>query len=205
MPGKEEHLAFELPVLPYDLDALEPWMSKRTLELHHGRHHAGYVKKLNGLIEDTPWESKALAEIVCGAYGDDANQGLFNNAAQDWNHSFFWQSMTPDGGGDPAGDLAARLAKDFGSVDDFRTAFKTAAAGLFGSGWTWLVDDGGTLKITTTADAVTPIVDGQRPLLTLDVWEHAYYVDYQNDRAGFIDAFLEHLVNWSFAADNLGS
>ncbi len=198
-------MAFDLPDLPYDLDALDPWMSKRTLELHHGRHHAGYVKKLNGLVEGTPWEDKDLAEIVRGAYGDDSNKGLFNNAAQDWNHSFFWNSMAPDGGGDPSGDLAARLAKDFGSVDDFRGAFKQAATGLFGSGWTWLVDDGGTLKITTTSNAVTPIVDRHRPLLTLDVWEHAYYVDYQNDRAGFIDAFLEHLVNWSFAADNLGS
>jgi superoxide dismutase, Fe-Mn family len=196
-------LTFQLPDLAYDLDALEPYMSRRTLELHHGRHHAGYVKKLNGLIEGTAWETKPLDDIVRGTHGDDAAKGIFNNAAQDWNHSFFWRSMSPDGGGEPGGDLATRLAKDFGSLDGFRAAFKETATGVFGSGWTWLVVDGAKLKVTGTSNAVTPIVDGKRPLLTLDVWEHAYYVDYQNDRGGFVDAFLEHLVNWSFAADNL--
>jgi Fe-Mn family superoxide dismutase len=203
LPKEEKHLAFELPDLAFDIDALEPWMSRRTLELHHGRHHAGYVKKLNGLIEGTKWESTSLDDIVRGTYGDEGAKAIFNNAAQDWNHGFFWRSMSPDGGGEPGGDLAARLAEDFGSLDGFRAAFKEAAAGLFGSGWTWLVADGDKLEIAATQNAVTPIVDGKRPLLTLDVWEHAYYVDYQNDRGGFIDAFLEHLVNWSFAADNL--
>ena len=196
-------MSFKLPELPYAVDALEPHMSKRTLELHHGRHHAGYVKKLNGKIEGTKWEKASLEAIVKGTHGDDKSKGIFNNAAQAWNHDFFWTSLTPKGGGDPDGDLAKRLGRDFGSRDDFRSTFKETAAGLFGSGWTWLVDNGGKLEIVATPNAVTPIVDGKRPLLTLDVWEHAYYVDYQNDRGAFIDAFLTHLVNWSFAADNL--
>jgi Fe-Mn family superoxide dismutase len=196
-------LAFQLPDLPYNIDSLEPWMSQRTLELHHGRHHAGYVNKLNGMIEGTDLEAKELPDIIRATYGDDAKKGIFNNAAQAWNHDFFWKSMSPEGGGDPDGDLAQRMEKDFGSIDDFRTAFKTAATGQFGSGWAWLVDNGGKLEINATSNAVTPLVDGKRPLLTVDVWEHAYYVDYQNDRPGFVDAFLEHLVNWSFATDNL--
>jgi Fe-Mn family superoxide dismutase len=196
-------LSFQLPDLAYKIDALEPWMSRRTLELHHGRHHAGYINKLNGMIEGTDWEKKDLADIVRGTFGDDKAKGVFNNAAQAWNHDFFWKSMSPEGGGDPDGELAKRLEKDFGSVDGFRKTFKETATGVFGSGWTWLVDDGGKLSIAGTSNAVTPIVEGKRPLLTIDVWEHAYYVDYQNDRGGFVDAFLEHLVNWSFAADNL--
>ena len=196
-------MSFKLPELPYVIDALEPHMSRRTLELHHGRHHAGYIKKLNGKIEGTKWENASLADIVKGTHGDGKSKGIFNNAAQAWNHDFFWTSLTPKGGGDPDGDLAKRLERDFGSLGDFRTSFTETAAGLFGSGWTWLVDDGGKLEIVATSNALTPIVDGKRPLLTLDVWEHAYYVDYQNDRAGFIETFLQHLVNWTFAADNL--
>ncbi len=155
------------------------------------------------MIEGTDWQSKDLPDTMRGSYGDQSSQGIFNNAAQAWNHNFLWQSLSPNGGGDPRGDLANRLNQDFGSVEDFRAAFKQVAAGVFGSGWTWLIDEGGTLNVVGTSNAVNPLVDGHRPLLTLNVWEHAYYVDYQNDRGGYIGAFLAHLVNWSFVADNL--
>jgi Fe-Mn family superoxide dismutase len=194
-------MAFELPALPYADDALEPHISARTLSFHHGKHHAAYVNNLNGLIEGTPQESSSLEEII-GAAGPG---GLFNNAAQTWNHTFYWSSMSPGGGGDPTGDLATAIEAGFGSIDDFKSQFKADSVGNFGSGWTWLVKDGSGLAIVKTDDADTPLKHGQTPLLTIDVWEHAYYLDYQNARPAYVDAFIEHLVNWEFVADNFAA
>jgi superoxide dismutase, Fe-Mn family len=194
-------MAFELPPLPYPKDALAPHMSEQTLDFHHGKHHATYVTNLNGLIEGTDNANKPLEEIILGA---DAGP-LFNNAAQVWNHSFFWNCLSPDGGGDPNGDVQAALEASFGSVDAFKQTFTDKAKTLFGSGWTWLVKkaDGG-LDIVQTKDADLPLKHGQTALLTLDVWEHAYYLDYQNRRPDHIKAWLDKLVNWSFAEKNLG-
>jgi superoxide dismutase, Fe-Mn family len=196
-------MAFELPPLPYANTALEPHVSARTLEFHHGRHHQAYVTNLNNLIKDTPSERQPLEEIIRGSYRDASKTGIFNNSAQVWNHTFFWHSMKPQGGGAPSGNLASAITRDCGGLDKFKEAFKAAAVGQFGSGWAWLVADRGQLKIVATANAVTPLVDGQTPLLTCDVWEHAYYLDYQNRRPDFVQAFLDHLINWEFAAQNL--
>lgn len=198
--------SFALPALPYEEKALEPMISARTLSFHHGRHHAGYVTKLNELVEGSPYAGRPLDEVVMRAAGDPAAKTVFNNAAQAWNHDFYWRSMRPRGGGTPSGALRDTIERDFGGVAEFRTAFAKAAAGVFGSGWAWLlVGQDGTLKIATTEDADTPIVRGETPLLTIDVWEHAYYLDYQNQRADYIAAWLENLVNWDFAAKNFGS
>jgi len=193
-------MAFELPPLPYPKDALAPHMSEQTLDFHYGKHHATYVTNLNGLIEGTDNATKPLEEIILGA---DAG-GLFNNAAQVWNHSFFWNCLSPDGGGDPDGDVQAALEAAFGSVDAFKQTFTDKAKTLFGSGWTWLAKnaDGG-LEIVQTKDADLPLKHGQTAILTLDVWEHAYYLDYQNARPAYIETWLTHLVNWEFAAENL--
>jgi superoxide dismutase, Fe-Mn family len=196
-------MAFELPPLPYPNTALDPHISARTFEFHHGRHHQAYVTNLNNLIKDTPLEQQPLEEIIKGSYRDTSKTGIFNNSAQVWNHTFFWHSMKPQGGGAPSGNLAGAINRDCGGLDKFKEAFKTAAVGQFGSGWAWLVADRGQLKIVATANAVTPLVDGQTPLLTCDVWEHAYYLDYQNRRPDFVQAFLDHLINWDFAAQNL--
>lgn len=196
-------MAFELPPLPYAQDALEPHISADTLGLHHGKHHNAYVTNLNRLTADTELSGKSLLEIVRETSGDASRAGVFNNAAQVWNHTFYWNSMKPSGGGVPSGELAARIDADFGSYEEFRKAFETAAITQFGSGWAWLVLNGGTLKVTKTSNADTPICHGQTPLLTIDVWEHAYYVDYQNRRPDYVAAFLEHLANWDFAATNL--
>ena len=192
-------MTIELPALPYVDDALEPHISERTIGYHYGRHHAGYVSNLNGLIEGTAHESSTLEDIIVAAEPG----GLFNNAAQIWNHTFYWNSMVPSGGGDPSGHLAVAIESSFGSVDDFKSQFVAEAVGKFGSGWTWLVRAGESLLITSTDDADTPLNHGQSALLTIDVWEHAYYLDYQNARAAYVDAFIEHLVNWEFAAANL--
>ncbi|MGD8326046.1 MAG: superoxide dismutase [Sphingomonadales bacterium] len=197
-------MAFELPPLPYASDALEPHMSAKTFSYHHGKHHAAYVNKLNGLIEGTDLADKSLEDIIQATAGKADAKGVFNNAAQVWNHTFFWNSMKPNGGGKPSGKLAEMINASFGSLDAFAEAFKNAGAGQFGSGWAWLVVDGDTLKIVTTANAETPITDGLKPLLTCDVWEHAYYLDYQNDRPGFLGVFLDKLANWDFAAEQLG-
>ncbi len=189
-------MAFELPALPYASDALQPYMSAETFSFHHGKHHAAYVTNLNKLIEGTDLASKSLEEIVKATFGDPAKAGIFNNAAQVWNHTFFWESMKPGGGGAPTGAIADKINADLGGYDKFVEAFKTAAATQFGSGWAWLVLENGTLKVTKTSNAENPLVHGQVPLLTLDVWEHAYYLDYQNKRPDFISAYLEHLVNW---------
>jgi superoxide dismutase, Fe-Mn family len=192
-------MPFELPPLPYAEDALAPHVSAETLRFHHGKHHATYVKKLNDFVAaDQSLQGKSLEEIILSSEG-----GVFDNAAQVWNHTFFWSSMGPDGGGEPSGDLASAIESSFGSVDGFRKEFTEAATTVFGSGWTWLVrgDDG--LEIMQTADADLPMKHGRTALLTLDVWEHAYYLDYQNRRPDFVAAFLEHLVNWEFAEANL--
>lgn len=190
-----------LPPLPYADDGLDPHISARTISFHHGKHHAAYVNNLNGLIEGTELADATLEEIIAAAEPG----GLYNNAAQVWNHTFYWESMTPNGGGTPSGDLAAAIDRSFGSYQTFRDAFTAAAVGNFGSGWTWLIADGDGVAIVGTDDADTPIRHGQVPLLTIDIWEHAYYLDYQNARPTYVAAFLDHLVNWEFAAANLAA
>lgn len=189
---------FTLPELPYAIDALAPAISRETLEFHWGKHHQTYVNNLNNLVEGTDWAEKSLEDIILGAEG-----GLFNNAAQVYNHTFFWSSMTPQGGGEPKGALKDALVATWGSVEAFVKAFSDAAAGNFGSGWTWLVKDAdGKLSILNTSNADTPIRHGLKPILTIDVWEHAYYIDYRNARPVFIKAFFEKLVNWAFVEEN---
>lgn len=194
---------FELPDLPYAHDALEPHMSKSTLEFHHDKHHQKYVDTLNSLVEGTDLEGKTLEEVIDAAKGSKDKKKLFNQAAQVWNHTFFWNSMSPKGGGKPSGAIADAIDRDFGSYDKFAEEFKAKAAGEFGSGWAWLVINGdGKLEVTSTHDADLPLAHGQTPILTLDVWEHAYYLDYQNKRPDFIAAYLDKLVNWEFANKN---
>lgn len=188
----------KLPDLPYAKDALAPHISEETLEYHYGKHHATYVTKLNDAIPGTEFEKATLEEIVKSAPAG----GIFNNAAQIWNHTFYWHSLSPKGGGTPDGDLAAAIEKAFGSVDDFKKQFTDAAIGNFGSGWTWLVKNGSGLEIVNTDDAGTPLTDNKTPLLTCDVWEHAYYIDYRNARPKYLEAYW-NLVNWDFAAQNL--
>jgi len=198
-------MAYELPDLPYDYNALEPYMSARTLEFHHDKHHAKYVSTFNEMTKDTELEEKPIEDVIKIAFQDSSKSGIFNNGAQAWNHTFYWNCLTPNGGGTPSGDLAEKLNAAFGGFDKFKEEFKNAAATQFGSGWAWLVSDGGTLKVTKTSNAENPIAHGQTPLLTLDVWEHAYYLDYQNKRPDFIQAFLDQMVNWDFVAKNLAT
>ena len=197
-------MAIAFPELPYDRNALEPHVSARTLEFHHGKHHRTYVDKLNDFIAGTDYADLSLEEIVAKSHaaGDTA---IFNNSAQAWNHDFLWHSMSADGGGAPGGALGDAVNAAFGSVEKFREQFEAAAIGQFGSGWAWLVKTANGLEITTTANADTPLTGDGTPLLTLDVWEHAYYLDYQNARPGYIKAFLDNLINWDFAAANFGS
>lgn len=197
-------MAFELPALPYDKTALEPHVSARTLEFHHGKHHQAYVTNLNNLVKDGRHAGKSLEDLIGESAGKADMAGIFNNAAQIWNHTFFWNSMKPKGGGKPSGAIAAKIDSDLGGYDKFAEAFKQAALTQFGSGWAWLVLDAGKLKVTKTANADLPMVHGQKALLTIDVWEHAYYIDYQNRRPDFVAAYLDHLVNWDFANRNLG-
>ncbi len=196
-------MAFELPPLPYEKTALEPHISANTLDFHHGKHHNTYVTNLNNLIKDTPLADQPLEEIIRAAAADPAKAGVFNNSAQVWNHTFYWHCMKPGGGGKPTGDVAAAIDSAFGSFDKFVEEFKQACVTQFGSGWGWLVSDGGVLKITKTPNADLPLVHGQTALLTCDVWEHAYYLDYQNRRPDYVQAFLDNLVNWDFVAENL--
>jgi Fe-Mn family superoxide dismutase len=196
-------MAFELPALPYAETALEPYYSAKTISFHHGKHHKAYVDNLNKLAAGTELEGKPLEDVVRAAAGKADKAAIFNNAAQIWNHTFFWQSMKPAGGGKPTGAVAAKIDQAFGSYEKFVEQFKATAVGRFGSGWGWLVAEGGTLKIVATPNAETPITAGQTPLFTVDVWEHAYYLDYQNRRPDFVQAFLDHLVNWDFANANL--
>jgi Fe-Mn family superoxide dismutase len=198
-------MAFELPPLPFAIDALEPHISARTFEFHHGKHHAAYVTNLNNLTKDTDLASKSLKEVIKIAAADlPAKQGIFNNAAQVWNHTFFWNCLKKGGGGKPGAKLLARIESDLGGFDKFKEDFKAAAVGQFGSGWAWLVEEGGKLKITKTANADLPMAHGQKALLTVDVWEHAYYLDWQNRRPDFVQCFLDNLVNWAFVEANLG-
>lgn len=195
-------MSIRLPDLPFEPDALQPHMSARTLEFHHGKHHRAYVDKLNQAIAGTEYEKLPLEEIIVRSARANAT-GIYNNAAQAWNHTFLWHSLSPEGGGHPSGALAKTIERSFGGIEAFRTAFHKAAAGRFGSGWAWLVQQpSGELEIVTTANADTPLTGEATPLVTLDVWEHAYYLDYQNARGAYVDAFLEHLINWKFAADN---
>jgi len=196
-------VAFELPSLPYPEAALEPYYSAKTISFHHGKHHKAYVDNLNKLIAGTDLEGKSLKEIIMAAAKDPTRIGIFNNAAQIWNHTFFWSCMTPSGGGRPTGKLARLIDEAFGSYEKFAEQFKATAVGRFGSGWGWLALDNGALKIVSTANADNPMTQNQVPLLTVDVWEHAYYLDYQNRRPDFVQAFLDNLVNWDFVADNL--
>ena len=191
-------MAFTLPELPYSKDALSPHITAETLEFHHGKHHKAYVDKLNELLAGKPEADKPLEEVIKTSEGP-----VFNNAAQIWNHTFYWSSMKPKGGGEPTGDLAAAITRDFGGFDKFKTEFTQAGITQFGSGWAWLVVEGGKLKVTKTANADLPMKHGQTALLTMDVWEHAYYIDFRNARPKYIETFLSSLANWDFAAENL--
>ena len=193
-------MAFELPALPYDKNALEPHISAETLEFHHGKHHATYVTKLNGLVEGTDLASKSLEEIIKSSDG-----GVFNNAAQIWNHTFYWNSLSPNGGGEPTGDLADAINAKWGSFAEFKAAFNDKAVNNFGSSWTWLVKAAdGSLDIVNTSNAGTPITEDLVPLITVDLWEHAYYIDYRNVRPNYLEGFWA-LANWEFATANFAA
>jgi Fe-Mn family superoxide dismutase len=194
-------MSIQLPSLPYAINALEPHVSAKTLALHHGKHHKGYVEKLNSAIAGTAYAGKSLEAIIDAAH-EASETGIFNNAAQSWNHTFLWSSMSPNGGGEPIGPLADAIVDRFGNIQGFSAEFKAAALAQFGSGWTWLVRTATELDIVSTGNADTPLLHGSTPLLTLDVWEHAYYLDFQNKRDAYIDAFLSNLINWEFAAEN---
>ncbi len=190
-------MTFELPPLPYAKDALAPHISEETLEYHYGKHHQTYVTNLNNLVPGTEFEGKSLEEIIKTSSG-----GIFNNAAQVWNHTFYWNSLSPNGGGEPTGDLANAIIRTFGSFEEFKEAFTKCAVTTFGSGWAWLVKNpNGSLELVSTSNAGCPLTEGQTPLLTCDVWEHAYYIDYRNARPKYLEAFWS-LVNWDFASKN---
>ncbi|HEH9417789.1 superoxide dismutase [Fe] [Aeromonas sobria] len=194
-------MAFELPALPYAINALEPHISQETLEYHHGKHHNTYVVNLNNLVPGTEFEGKSLEEII-----KTSSAGIFNNAAQIWNHTFYWHCLSPNGGGEPTGELAAAINKAFGSFAEFKDAFTKSAIGNFGSSWTWLVKKAdGSLAIVNTSNAGCPLTEaGTTPLLTVDLWEHAYYIDFRNMRPKYMETFWT-LVNWEFAAKNLAA
>ncbi len=192
-------MPFELPPLPYDMTAMEPYLSAETFEYHYGKHHKTYVDTLNGLVEGTSQASQPLEEVIKGAEPGK----IFNNAAQVWNHSLYWASMAPGGGGPPSGAAGDAVQEAFGGFDQFKEQFKTAATGQFGSGWAWLTLDGGKLEIMATGNADLPMKHGKTAVLTCDVWEHAYYIDYRNKRPDYLNTFLDSLVNWDFVASNL--
>jgi superoxide dismutase, Fe-Mn family len=199
-------MAYTLPDLPYARGALAPQISEETLNFHYGKHHQAYVTNMNGLIAGTDLEGKSLEDIVHAAAADKAKAGLFNNAAQVWNHTFYWHSMKPGGGGKPTGKVAELIERDLGGYDNFVKEFKNAGATQFGSGWAWLIYKGGKLAITKTPNAETPLTEsGTTPLLTMDVWEHAYYLDYQNKRPDYMDTFIGQLINWDFVNKNLAA
>jgi Fe-Mn family superoxide dismutase len=191
-------MSITLPDLPYPKDALAPIISERTLEFHHGKHHKAYVDNANKLIAGTELENLDLETIVKKTAGDPSKVGIFNNAAQVWNHSFYWKCMKPNGGGAPSGAVSQKIAADFGSFEKFVEEIKNAGATQFGSGWAWLVLNGNKLQVTKTANAGNPLTDGMKPLLVVDVWEHAYYLDYQNRRPDYLTAFVDKLINWDF-------
>ncbi len=197
-------MAFELPSLPYERSALAPHISEETLNFHYGKHHQAYVTNLNKLVEGTDLDGKSLEEVIQVSSADASKAGVFNNSAQVWNHTFYWHSMKPAGGGAPTGKVAELIDRDFGSFEAFKEAFSTAGATQFGSGWAWLVLANGKLEVRKTPNAETPLTEaGVTPLLTMDVWEHAYYLDFQNARPKYIETFLNELVNWDFANQNL--
>ena len=193
---------FSLPPLPYADNALEPLISANTLSFHYGKHHKAYVDNLNKLVEGKDLAQMSLEDIIRKSAGDAALVGVFNNAAQIWNHTFYWNSLKPNGGGKPTGAIAAAIDKDLGGYDKFKADFANAAVTQFGSGWAWLVSDAGVLKIVKTGNAEVPLTKGQKPLLTIDVWEHAYYLDYQNLRAKYVETLIDKLLNWDFANAN---
>ncbi|HUK61476.1 MAG TPA: superoxide dismutase [Stellaceae bacterium] len=198
-------MAFELPPLPFPKNALEPHMSEKTLEFHHGKHHKAYVDTANKLVHGTPFEKQSLEEVIRATTKDESKVTLFNNVAQIWNHNFFWHCLAPKGGGQPGGEVAQAIEKSFGGYDKFKTEFKEACVSQFGSGWGWLVREKDRLKIIKTPNAVNPLALGSVALLTCDVWEHAYYLDFQNRRPDFVESFLDHLVNWEHVAAQLKS
>jgi Fe-Mn family superoxide dismutase len=193
-----------LPPLPFPDNALDPVISANTLSFHHGKHHKAYVDNLNKLIAGTPLEGEPLEKIILESAGKADKVGVFNNSAQVWNHTFFWHSLKPNGGRTPPAALAQRIEKDFGSFDNLKKELATAATTQFGSGWAWLVEENGKLLVTKTSNADLPMTKGQKALITIDVWEHAYYLDYQNRRPDYANAVIDKLLNWQFAAENLG-
>jgi superoxide dismutase, Fe-Mn family len=192
-------MAFTLPELPYDTSALEPYLSAETFEYHYGKHHKAYIDTLNGMIEGTDEEKSSLEDIILSSEGKK-----FNQAAQIWNHNLYWLSIAPGGGGAPSGAAGDAINEAFGDFDTFKSEFKTSATGQFGSGWTWLTLDGGKLAISSTGNADLPMKHGQTAVLTCDVWEHAYYIDYRNRRPDYVDTFLDHMINWKLLDDALG-
>jgi Fe-Mn family superoxide dismutase len=191
------------PELPYSTDALEPYISARTLEFHHGKHHRAYVDNANKMTSGTPFEKEDIVSVIKKTSRDSSKIGIFNNSAQAWNHAFFWQCMKKDGGKTPSGEIAERIKTDFGEFPKFVEEFKNAGVTQFGSGWAWLALDKGKLKVVKTPNADNPLIDNRKPLLVVDVWEHAYYLDYQNRRADFLSAFVDNLINWDFVNSQL--
>ena len=196
-------MTFELPSLPYANDALAPYMSSETLDFHHGKHHQTYVTNLNNLVKDTDMKDSSLEEIVVKSSKDSSMAGIFNNAGQHWNHILFWQCMKPNGGGSMPSELESRITSDLGGIDQFKEAFIQAGTTQFGSGWAWLAIDNGKLVVTKSPNASNPLVEGMKPILGCDVWEHSYYIDYRNKRPDYLKAFLDSLVNWEFVASQL--
>ena len=193
-----------LPALPYADNALDPVISASTIGFHYGKHHKGYVENLNKLVAGTEYADMPLEKIITGTAGKADKTAIFNNAAQTWNHTFYWNSLKPKGGGEPAAGLKKKIEASFGAVDTCKKELATTAMSQFGSGWVWLVLDGGKLKVVKTGNADSPLIKGMKPLLTIDVWEHAYYLDYQNRRVDYVAAVLDKLLNWDFAAENFG-
>ncbi len=203
--GIKNTAAYVLPPLPYAQDALEPVISAKTISFHYGKHHKAYVDNLNKAVAGTEFAGMPLEKIITATAGNADKAAIFNNASQAWNHAFYWNSLAPDGGGDVPAALKKMIEASFGTVDACKKELAAAATTQFGSGWAWLVQDGGELKVVKTGNADSPLTKGAKPLLTIDVWEHAYYLDYQNRRADYVNAVLDHLINWKFAADNLNA
>lgn len=195
-------MAYTQPELPYAENALDPHISANTIGFHYGKHHATYIKKYNDMVAGTPHDDQSIEDVIVATANDPEKTGLFNNGAQAWNHSFYWNSLSPNGGGRPSGQIAGKIETDFGSYDSLKSELANAAATQFGSGWAWLVLDNGQLKVVKTANAQTPLTNAMYPILTIDVWEHAYYLDYQNRRPDYVAAVIDELLNWEFASQN---
>ena len=195
-------MAYSQPALPYADNALAPHISADTIGFHYGKHHATYIKKYNDMVAGTPHDDQNIEDVIVATANNPEKAGLFNNGAQAWNHSFYWNSLSPNGGGKPSGEIAGKIDTDFGSYDAFKEELASAAATQFGSGWAWLALDNGQLKVVKTANAQTPLTNGMVPILTIDVWEHAYYLDYQNRRPDYVAAVIGELLNWDFASQN---